>query len=287
MSESEDAPSSIDELICDAQDALFENDFDRAIRSGELALQRAPRDADAHEVIVSAHAARGAFAEQHAAVTRWIRSTGSARMSVKLRKYAIEAAFLAAERDALAAHIQLLLAANANDDNASGLQSLYGAAALMCAENDEGDLAAQLRARMTSDSEEEAFLVRLVDAWLLGRVDRDVDSACTLLRQLADDSRLVFGALFATWAEALRVLLNGVLESVSEAEELRNNGASMTLAVAGMVVSGNRELLTAVMERQRNGTLGNVMPVVRRRMFQAAAAAATVSGNSSATLGKE
>lgn len=279
-----DVPSSIDELICEAQDALFESDFDRAIRTGELALQRAPRDADAHEVVVSAHAARGAFGEQHAAVTRWFRSTGPSRMSAKLRKYAVEAAFLVGDREALATQIQLLLGLSADNESAGALNSVCGTAALMCAELDESDLAARLRARMTSDSDEDTFMARLVDAWLLGRVDRDVDSACTLLRQLADDSRDVFGAYFATSAESLRLLLSGATDGTAYAEELLSAavGASMTLAVAVAVASGNKEAVTTLAERQRSGTLGNVMPVVRRRLMQAAAAAAT-----STTLGQE
>jgi hypothetical protein len=272
---------SVDELICEAQDALFENDFDRAVRLGESALQRAPRDADAHEVIVCAHSARGAFAEQHAAVMRWYRTVSASRLSVKLRKYAIESAFLAADREALVSQIQLILALNVTDadgDTSAWLNSLGATAALLCAEAGEGELASQLRARLTSNSDEDALLVRLVDAWLLGRVERDVDSACTLLRQLAGDARHGAAELayIAAWAETLRLLLSGASDGVAFAEELlaQNVGAGTSLRIAMAVGTNDREAVTTLVQKQRDGMLGNVMPVVRRRLVQASAALA-------------
>lgn len=258
--------SELDETLAEAQDALFENDFDRAVRLGELVLQSAPREHDAHDVVVSAHAARGAFGPQHAAVQRWCTAVGARAVTVSLRKHAIESAFLTGDRAALAAHAQSLLLVDTANGSARWFNTVCASAALLCGDVRETALASELQSRLTAESDEDVLLSRLVAAWLAG-VD-DATTARQLLRELALDTRDSphFGYI-AAWAEALRLLLGASDTAFAEELLARNIAASLSLQVAVALAERDGARLDALRRRHRElGSFGNVLPILRRRL---------------------
>lgn len=269
MSESE----SVDELLADAQDALFENDVERAVAVAEQVLRVAPRENDAHEVIVMAHAARGAVQLQHAAVLRWCQSCAAKRggLPVKVRKHALESAFLVGDRAALSELVRELIAVHSTSgSDARWTNTLCCTAALMCADVGEVELAEQLQARLTSESEEDALLQRLVIARLTGVTDQG--TARNVLRQIAQEARDVRELQYvAAWAESLRLLLGAAdADDVAFADELlaSNISGSLSLQVAVALAKSDSAQLEALRTRHRaQASFGNVLPILRRRLF--------------------
>jgi len=270
MSESE----SVDELLADAQDSLFENDVERAVAVAEQVLRVAPREHDAHEVIVMAHAARGAVELQHAAVLRWCQSCAAKRggLPVKVRKHALESAFLVGDRAALSELVRELIAVHSTSgSDVRWTNTLCCTAALMCADVGEVELAEQLQARLTSESEEDALLQRLVIARLTGVTDQG--TARNVLRQIAQEARDVRELQYvAAWAESLRMLLGAAADAddVAFADELlaSNISGSLSLQVAVALAKSDSAQLEALRTRHRaQASFGNVLPILRRRLL--------------------
>jgi hypothetical protein len=267
--------SEVDELVADAQDALFENDLDRAVSVAEQVLRTAPRENDAHEVVVLAHAARGAFEQQRAAVQRWCHTKGS-NLPLKLQKHALESAFLVDDRGALTDLARSLIAVRSvSESDERWFSTLCVSAALMCADCGEVELAQLLQERLgASGSAEDALLQSLVIAWLTGVTDRG--TADKLLRALADDSRSDRElAYVAAWAESMRLLLaerdsdDTDAADVTFAEELiaSNISGALTLQAAVALASGDVARIDQLRARHESqGSFGNVHPLVRRRI---------------------